>query len=172
MQSELFDLRERIRAAEDVLARTEIRASQEGRIVQLRIHTAGGVIGPGDPLMDIVPSEEAMVISARIDPSDIDIVHPGLLAEVRLTPFSARSLAPLQGQVTSVLADRLVDELTGGAYYLARVELTGDVAEALGGATPYPGMPAEVMIVTGTQTTLDYLLSPLTTSFRRSLREQ
>ena len=172
VQSELFDLRERLRAAEDVLARTEVRAPRDGRIVQLRIHTSGGVIGPGDPLMDIVPSQDLMVINARIDPTDIDIVHAGLAAEVRLTPFSARSLAPLKGRVTSVSADRLIDEITGAPYYHARIELTEDPAIALDGATPYPGMPAEVIVVTGTRTALDYLISPLETTFRRALREQ
>ncbi len=155
-----------------MLRRTAIRAPLAGTIVGLQVHTLGGVIGPGEPLMDIVPSGDRLVIEAQINPIDIDVVHPGLVAQVRLMPFSMRNTAPLDGTVTSVSADRLTDERTGESYYLARVELNEDPAKALGGASLYPGMPAEVMVVTGERTALAYVFKPITASFNRAFREE
>jgi HlyD family type I secretion membrane fusion protein len=171
-EAQIFDLTERQRAAEDVLARTSIRAPMDGTVVGLRAHTHGGVIGPGAPILDIVPSGERLVIEARIDPNDIDVVQPGLPAQVRLTPFNARGTAPLAGRVAAVSADRLADERTGVPYYLARVDFVDDPAKALDGAALTPGMPAEVMIATGARTALDYFLRPITRSFNRAFREQ
>ena len=121
--------------------------------------------------MDIVPSGDRLIIEAQIDPQDIDIVHKGLNAHVRLTSFSQRSAVPIAGRVISVSADRLTDERSGFSYYLAKVALTEDPYEILDGAVLYPGMPDEVMIVTGSRTALDYLLRPITSSLRRSMRE-
>ena len=172
VQSELFDLAERIRAAEDVLRRTEIRAPQAGTVVGLQVHTVGGVIGPGTPLLDIVPSGDRLVIEAHVDPMDIDVVHPGLTAQVRITAFNARNIEPLKGRVMSVSADRLIDEHSGQPYYLIRVEITRDPAKVMDRATLYPGMSAEVMIVTGTRTALEYIVKPITTGLNRAFREQ
>ena len=172
VQTELFDLAERIRTADDVLGRTDIRAPLSGTVVDLQVHTRGGVIAPGAALMDIVPSNEKLVIEANVDPIDIDVVYPGLEAQVMLTAFSMRNAKPLKGLVTSVSADRLIDERTGQAYYRARIELTEDPAKAFEGATLYPGMPAEVMIITGARTALGYIFKPISTSFNRAFREQ
>ena len=171
VQSELFDLSERIGAARDVLSRTEIRAPLDGTVVNLRVHTTGGVIAPGEQLLDIVPSDEPLVIEARIDPNDIDIVHPGLPAQVRLSAFSQRTMVPLDGRVVWVSADSMTDERTGQSYYLARVVLTGDPGKVLEGASLYPGMAAEVMIVTGARTAFEYLVRPIAMSLNRAFRE-
>ena len=172
VQAELFDLAERIRAAEDVLGRTDIRAPLAGTVVGLQVHTPGGVIAPGAALMDIVPSGVKLVIEANVDPIDIDVVHPGLEAQVRLTAFSMRNAKPVAGRVVSVSADRLIDERTGQAYYRARIELTEDPTKAFEGATLYPGMPAEVMIVTGARSALGYIFYPISSSLNRAFREQ
>lgn len=172
-QAELLDLEERIRAARDVLARSVITAPTDGIVVGLEVHTPGAVISSGQPLMDIVPTSDIKVIEARIGPEDIDVVHPDLKAEVRLTATSGRNQRALDGRVRSVSADRLLDDRTGAPYFLARVELEDpDLKAKLAGVDLYPGMPAEVIIVTGERTPLDYLLQPLRTSFRRALREQ
>ncbi len=165
-QAELYDLNERVRAAEDVLARTEIRAPLSGTVVDLRVHTAGGVIASGAPLLDIVPREERLVVEAKVDPKDIDVVREGLDAQVRFTAFNQRHRAPTEARLTSVSADLLTDEASGRSYYLARVELAeGTVTELR------PGMQAEVMIVTGARSALDYLLEPLVLSLNRAFRE-
>ena len=171
VQGELLDLGERLRAAKDVAKRTEIVAPQAGTIVGLRVHTTGGVISPGQELLDIVPSGDRLVIEAQVDPQDIYIVHAGLEAHVRFTSFNQRSAIPIAARVISVSADRLIDERSGLSYYLAKIELTEDPGEILEGAELYPGMPAEVMIVTGSRTALDYLLRPITSGLRRSMRE-
>jgi len=171
VQSELLDLAERIRAAEDVRARIEIRSPQDGIVVGLAAHTSGGVIAPGERLMDIVPSGDRLIVEAKVDPQDIDIVHDGLPARVRFTSFGQRNLVPIEGRVQSISADHISDERTGASYYLARIELTEDPGPALDGGVLYPGMPAEVMIVTGSRTALEYFLEPLTRTLERSMRE-
>jgi len=171
-QAELFDLMDRIRASGDKLIRTEVRAPIGGIIVNLQVHTPGGVIAPGAPLLDIVPSDDPLVIEARIDPGDIDVVRPGLDAQVRITAFSQRNMTPIPGIVTYVSADRLDDERTGIGYYVARIKLAEkDIAEALLGAELQPGMQAEVMIATGARTALEAIISPLSSSFNRAFRE-
>lgn len=172
VQTELYDLRERIRAAEDVLTRTQIRAPQDGIVVNLQLHTEGGVVAPGQPILDIVPSKERKVVEARIDPQDIDVVKPGLEARVRLTALPQRNLVPIEGKVTSVSADRLVDEKTGLSYFSARIELTDDPRKGgLKDEVLYPGMQAEVLIVTGSRTLLEYMTGPVMQSFNRAFRE-
>lgn len=172
VQSELSDIIERVRFAEDVQGRTEIRAPLDGTIMNLRIHTLGGVIGPGAALLDIVPSRDRLIIEAKIDPSDIDVIHPDLSAYVRLTAFNQRDLVPLTGIVTQVSADLLTEESTGISYYLARIELSPGQFETLKNVSLYPGMQAEVIIVTGQNTALDYLLKPILKSIRRAFREE
>ena len=171
VQADLFDLEERERAAKDVLNRTVIRAPLKGTVVNLQVHTLGGVIAPGAPLLDIVPSEDRLIVEARVSPSDIDIVQVGLLAQVRFTAFSQRQTQPVDATVTAVSADRLTDERTGEIFYLARIEIKDDLAEKLGANKLYPGMQAEVMIVTGERTALEYFLKPITSSLNRAFRE-
>ncbi len=162
----------RLRAAEDVIARSSIRAPIAGTVVGLKVHTSGGVIKAGEPLLSIVPRDEPLVIEARIDPNDIDIVHKGLPAQVRLTPFNARMIPPIPASVVWVSADAMNDQNNGSSYYLARVKLSGLPSELPEGVQLYPGMPAEVMILTGERTFLSYLAAPITRSFRRAFREK
>ena len=152
--------------------RTAIAAPIGGRIVDLKVHTVGGVVLPGQPLLDIVPSDDNLIVDAKVDPKDRDVVRPGLPAEVRFTAFSQRTASPVQAKVLSVSADRLNDERTGQPYYLARIELVGDPSAALGGASIHPGMQSEVMIVTGQRTALSYLLRPVTRSLNRALTDE
>ena len=171
VQASMFDIDERLNAARDVLSRTEIRATQAGAVVALKVHTKGGVIAPGQALLDIVPGDDLLIIEARVDPKDIDVVSWGLLARVRFTAFSQRNAIPMNGRVLSVSADNLIDERTGESYYLARIKLDKDPADVMDGVRLYPGMQAEVMIVTGSRTALEYLLSPIIQSMNRALRE-
>jgi HlyD family type I secretion membrane fusion protein len=171
VQADLLALEEQIRAAEDVLQRTVITAPMDGTVVGLQVHTPGGVIAAGEPLLDIVPSGDRLIIEAQVNPEDIEVVNKGLEARVRLTAFNSRHVAPLQGRVISVSADRLIEEGTRRPYYLARVELAADPAAILGETPVAPGMSAEVLILTGQRTPLDYFLEPITRSFWRAFRE-
>ena len=160
-----------LRAAEDTLARAEIRAPIAGTVVDLKVTTSGGVIKAGDPLLFIVPRDLPLVIDAVIDPNDIDVVRAGLSAHVRLTPYNARFLAPIPAKVAWISRDRLLDPRTNQHYYSARIDLLKKPSEIDKSIVLQPGMPAEVIIVTGERTMLDYMLAPLVRSFRRSMRE-
>lgn len=158
----------------DVLDRTLIRAPIDGRIMNLRVTTeAGGVIGPGEPILDIVPLDGGVVIDARVKPVDIDTVKPGMTARVMLTAYRQRSMPQIEGHLRSISGDRLVDDRTGEPYFLAQIEVDpADLSAAGEDIRMMPGMPAEVMILTGDRTMLDYLAQPLTESLFRSFREQ
>ncbi len=171
-QRDVAELRDRIRAQEDVLRRMAVEAPQAGVVVALRFHTTGGVIAPGDAILDIVPSEDELTIEARVRSDDIDVVHAGLAAKIRLSAFRRRTTPTIAGLIARVSADRFEDERTGIPFYLARVEVDSDELAALDDVKLYPGMPVEVMIATGERLALDYLLSPITDSIHRAFREQ
>ena len=119
----MSDAIEKEKAAEDVLKRTTIYSPISGNVVSLQVHTIGGVIKPAEPIMDIVPNKEKLVVEAKIKASDIDVVKIGLLAKVQLSAFNARSTPTLLGEVTRISADILTDQKTGDSYYLTRVEI-------------------------------------------------
>ena len=171
-QRDLAELRDKNRAQEDVLRRMAVTAPQAGVVVALRFHTTGGVITPGEAILDIVPSGDKLTIEARVHADDIDVVRPGLEAHVRLSAFRRRTTPMVAGLVTRVSADRFEDERTGMPFYLARVEVDSDELAALEDVKLHPGMPVEVMIATGERPALDYLLSPITDSIHRAFREQ
>lgn len=169
-QSQIFQLRERLLAARDQLSRTEVKAPEDGVITDLRIHTAGGVIGAGAPLMDLVPRQDRLIVSARLRPEDIDVVHPGLSAEVHLVPYNQRRVPRLKGTVVHVSADRLLDKRTDQPYYATRIRID-DAQVAANDIQIVPGMPVQVFITTGRGTVALYALRPLLDSFRGAFRE-
>lgn len=170
-QGDVIELHERLAAAEDVLSRTEIVAPIEGTIVGLNVSTVGGVIASRQPLMDIVPEDEELLIKARLEPKDIDVVRSGQRAFIRLTAYSQRNRQPLIGNVVSVSPDSLIDEASGLSYYLARIALPELAATDYSDAQLYPGMQAEIMIQVGSRSPVDYLIQPIRESMNRALRE-
>lgn len=172
VQTQIADFQERLKAAEDVFNRIAIVAPQAGEVTGLMFHTKGGVIQPGVPIMDIVPQDDKLIIEARVSPLDIDVVHTGLPARIRLSAYKTRRVPTLDGEVVTVSADRFVDKATNIPYYLARVEIDNDELKELHEVDLYPGMPADVLIVTGQRTLLSYLLNPIGDSFFRAFREQ
>ena len=172
VRGELGKVTEPLAASEDKLKRTVVTAPVSGTVVELHFKTRGGVIRPGEPILDLVPAEEELLIDAHVAPTDIDVVYPGLLAQVHLTPYSKRRLPQIEGRVRSVSADSLRDDRAGTPYYLARVEVDRQQLAELGKDIQLvPGMPAEVMIVTEERTLFGYLLQPFLDVFRRGLRE-
>lgn len=172
VRAELAGLEEKLLASQDVLARTVITAPVSGTIVNLKFKTESGVIQPGTPILDIVPTDEKLLIDAHVSPMDIDIVNIGLKAQVQLTALSVRRTPRVDGVVRSVSADRLIDETTGQPYYLARVEVNrADVKNADPNAELVPGMPADVLIITGQRTMFKYLFEPLFETIWKSFRE-
>lgn len=172
VQVQVSSLGEQMRAAEDVVRRIEIKAPISGQVVGLNVHTIGGVIAPGEKLLDIVPSNDKLVVEAQINPQDIDIVQVGLPAQVRLSAYKQRSIHPVTGKVITVSADRIDNPQTGQSYFTARVEIPAKEFNDLKDVKMTPGMPAEVMVVSGSRTMLGYLFDPLTHSFGRAFREE
>lgn len=173
VQGELFDLREKMQSLQDTVERTVIKAPENGMVMGLAVHTIGGVIKPGESLLDIVPKGEKLVIEAEVAPLDIDRVHAGLKADVRLSVFKSATTPRVEGEVISVSADRLTHERTGASYYLARVALSEEELKKLEEAKRFlvPGMPVEVLINTGQRTMLEYMMQPLTNAFAKSFIE-
>lgn len=170
-QAQLFDVTQRLVAARERLARTEIRAPAAGRVLGLTLHNVGTVVGPGRPILDLVPQNEDLIVNAQVSTMDIDRVHEGLKAEVRFSSFKQSVVPKLDGIVTNLSADRLSDEKSGMAYYQAQIELTPDSYAKLGEVELLPGMPAEVLITTGERTVLEYLLQPITNAVARAFTE-
>jgi HlyD family secretion protein/epimerase transport system membrane fusion protein len=169
---ELANITERLTASEDVLARTAITAPVAGTVVNMKFKTIGGVIQRGEPILDIVPSEDKLLIKARVSPTDIDVVHTGLEARVHLTAYRSRNLPRIAGVVRYVSADRIVEEKTGTPYYMTHVEVSREELARLGPEIKLmPGMPAEVLIVTGQRTMFQYMFQPFLDAIRRSFRE-
>lgn len=168
----LASVTERLSASQDILDRTVVTAPVSGYVVGSRFKSPGGVVIRGEPIMEIVPADERLLIDARVAVVDIDVVHVGQHAAVHLTSLEAYRLPRIEGVVRTVSADRIVDERSGLAYYLARVEVPpGEMAKLDGSTELVPGMPAEVLIVTGERTMMEYLLEPFQAAFRRSFRE-
>lgn len=163
---------EKYRAAKDDLGRIEIKSPATGQVVGLAFQTVGGVIGPGQKLMDIVPEEQALLIEARVAPHLIDRVHKDIAVDVRFSSFAHSPQLVVDGKVVSVSADLLVDPQTGVGYYLARVGVTSEGYKKLGKRQLQPGMPVEVIFVTGERSMLTYLLSPLTKRLAASMKEE
>ncbi len=172
-QNRVAETEEKIKAATDTLERVLITAPQSGVVTGMKFFTLGGVVPPGEPIMDIVPQEDRLVIDAQVQPLDIDVVHKGLPADVRLSAFRARFVPPLEGEVEYVSPDRFTDEQTGHNYYVARVTVDQDELQQLADSIRlYPGMPVEVLIITGRRSFISYLFDPLTRSFNRAFREE
>jgi len=172
VQTSINDVEERMISAKDVLSRMEIRAPLGGVVVDLKFFTPGGVIAPGAPIADIIPQNDKLIVEAQVQPLDIDIVKVGLPARVTLSAFKQRTTPTLDGTVIYVSADSLVDKRTGAPYFSARVEISKEQLDRIDDVELSPGMPADVMIVTGSRTAFQYLFDPLRESMRRAFREQ
>lgn len=170
-ESQILQLRERLRTVDDQLARTDIRAPEDGVIMDLRIHTTGGVIGAGEPLVDLVPRAGHLILSANVRPEDINRVHAGLEAQVHLLPYNQRRVPLLKGKVEYVSADRMVDKQNGQPYYAATIRVTDDRLAKMSDVELVPGMPAQALIETGNSSVAFYAVRPLLDSFNRAFRE-
>jgi protease secretion system membrane fusion protein len=180
VDSQLADVRrevqadaDKFRAASQELARTIIRAPAEGQVVGLAAQTVGGVVGPGQKLMDIVPEHEALLLETRVPPHMIDRVHPGLATDVRFSSFAHSPMLVLEGKVDSISTDLIVEPQNPNiAFYLARVSITPAGLKELGGRQLQAGMPAEVVVKTGERSILTYLLHPLMKRVAASMKEE
>jgi HlyD family type I secretion membrane fusion protein len=171
VQRTLAELWSQMPSRQDILERTVIRAPISGTVMSLRATTETGVIRPGEPVLELVPEDAMLIIDARVRPTDIDRVRPGLEARVLLTAYKQRNLPRINGVLRSISADRLVDDRTGEAYFLAKVVVNTEDLALLDEVQLSPGMPADVMILNDEQTFIDYMLGPILQSMRRSFHE-
>jgi HlyD family type I secretion membrane fusion protein len=142
-----------------------------GEVVGLRVFSPGAAVGPRDVLMEIVPTDKTLIIEARIRPEDINHVHAGSEADIRLTAYKQRTTPLVQGSVTYVSGDRLVDTQTGAPYYVVHIGVPPGALADAGNLRLQAGMPAEIFVRTDQRSALDYLLAPVTSYLRRGMRE-
>ncbi|MGJ5008748.1 HlyD family type I secretion periplasmic adaptor subunit [Bradyrhizobium oligotrophicum] len=171
-RAKLSDLREKLVVAEDVLRRVDIRAERDGIVMNMKVHSVGAVVKPGDTLAEIVPVGEGVDVMAHVSPRDIESVAIGQRAEVRFSNFSSRTTPTIFGKVSSVSADAMSDEASKQSYYSARVvidysTIPPEIAEKI-----LPGMQADVIISTGERTVLEYLVGPLLNTLAKTFREK
>ncbi|TDT75393.1 HlyD family secretion protein [Litoreibacter halocynthiae] len=174
VQSELESVSEQARRAESVLKRSEVLAPVSGTVVTLHYHTAGGVIESGKPIAEILPSGEPLIIEVSVPRTEVDVVHQGQMATVRLTGLNARTTPILEGKVFYISADAILDrqQEVPQEVYVARVSVSPEQLSRVRGFSPTPGMPAEIMIQTEARTFFQYLIKPITDSMNRAFREQ
>ena len=163
---------ERKVTAEDQLKRTDIRAPQDGTVFQLAVHTIGGVITAGDPIMLIVPDADNLSVEVKVNPQDIDQLQLNQKAILRFTAFNVRTTPEIEGTVTRISADTSTDQRTGQSYYTVRIAMAADQVERLGDVKLLPGMPVEAFVQTGDRTMFSYLMKPLHDQFVRAFREK
>jgi HlyD family secretion protein len=164
---------ERKVTAEDQLRRIDIRAPQDGMVLQSTVHTVGGVITAGDAIMMIVPQADDLSVEAKVNPQDIDKLQIGQKTLLRLSAFNQRTTPELNGKVTRVSADVTTDQRTGQSYYTIRVSMPPAEVARLGSDNKLiPGMPVEAFVQTGDRTMFSYLMKPLSDQLMRSFREK
>lgn len=177
VDARLAELAPQLAGARERLELTRLRAPADGVVVGLTVHTVGGVVRPGERVMDVVPEGQDLIIEARVRPQDADDLEPGQTTEVRISAFGGRNLPIVHGEVRQVSADRFTDERNGEGYFLAQVVVPPDQLALLadaenGGRRLRAGLPAEVVVPTRKRTALQYLLEPLNQAVWRSLREE
>ena len=163
---------ERKVTAEDQLKRIDIRAPQDGTVFQLAVHTVGGVITAGDPIMLIVPEADNLSVEVKVNPQDIDQLQLNQKAILRFSAFNARTTPEIEGIVTRISADTSTDQRTGQTYYTIRISMPAEQIERLGNVKLLPGMPVEAFVQTGERTMLSYLMKPLHDQVMRAFREK
>lgn len=170
-QSSLAELGPKIDAARDVLNRTRVTAPASGSVVGLAIFTEGGVIQPGARVLDIIPSDDPLIVDARLQLSDVNEVRPGATADVRLTGVARNERPRLRGEVLTVSADKLTDDRSGKGYYSLRVKIDPDDVRA--SRVPLQaGMPTETIVTTRPRTLVNYLFGPLIDELTGAFREK
>jgi HlyD family secretion protein len=172
VQAKTAEFVERKTTAEDQLKRIEIRAPQDGIVHQSMVHTVGGVINAGEPLMLVVPEADELSIEVKVLPQDIDQLRPGLDTVLRLSAFNQRTTPELKGKVSLIAADLVTDQRSGMQYYPVRVAFAEGERSRLGDLKLVPGMPVEGLIQTGYRTVFSYLTKPVADNMAKAFREE
>jgi HlyD family secretion protein len=172
IRAKTAELVERKVAAEDALKRVDIRAPIGGVVHQLTVHTVGGVISPGEPIMLVVPEADSLEVEAKVAPQEIDQLRVGQPAVLRFVAFSQRTTPEIDGTVSRISADVSEDSKTGYRYFTIRVSVSDRELTRLGNVKPVPGMPVEVLMQTSPRSVISFLLKPLQDQLTRAFREK
>ena len=171
-ETQLLKLKESLPILEDRLNRSIVKSSIEGVVNRLLVNTVGGVVQPGEALLEIVPVDDELLIEVEISPKDIAYVFPGQHAIIKLTAFDFSRFGSLTGTVTNVGADSIQKE-DGSVWYICQIAVVGDGLTSLGeNIEMFPGMVAQVDIVSGEKTVLNYFLEPVTKIANEAFRER
>jgi HlyD family type I secretion membrane fusion protein len=165
------ELEERLRPSQDQVERQMVRSPVDGEVMSMRVSAVGEVVGPREPILDVVPEHEKLVVEARIHPQDIDHVHKDAPAEVRLSAFDARTVPLLPARVTFVSPDRVADPDSAESWFVATVEVDAASLKNFPQVHLHAGMPAELFVTTPQRTLFQYLTKPLVLFSNRAMRE-
>lgn len=172
VRRQLSDVRQQLVVAEDAQRRFELKAPIAGTVQQMRIFTVGGVIRPGDPVLDLVPATDVLVIQAKISPLDVDRLTQGMRAEIRFPSFRYFGADIITGSLRSVSRDRLIEDGSREPYFAAEVTVDRASIPRVFGDRLTAGIPADVIIPTEPRTVMNYLLTPISERFDKSMRER
>ncbi|GAB3444055.1 HlyD family type I secretion periplasmic adaptor subunit [Massilia solisilvae] len=155
------------------LANVDVKAPVDGTVVNTAVFTEGGVVGSGARLMDIVPSDDPLIVEGSLPTNLIDKVHPGLKVEIMFVAFNTNRTPHIEGEVEQVAADRTVDEKSGQSFYKVRVRVTPQGAKMIAShhLNIVPGMPVELLVKAGERTMMNYLLKPIFDRAKSSMSE-
>ena len=169
-QAAKADAVQRLQAAEDLLAKREVVAPEAGTVTDIKSFTPGSSISPGQPVLDLVPAQQTLLIEAPVVPTDIEHVHVGQRVNIRLSAYKAHRVPTVEGRLVYVGADRQLDPQSNPVFYV-RAELDRDALKPFPGVVVYPGMPADVLIIGGERTAFDFMISPIRDGMRHGMRE-
>jgi len=168
----LSDQREQLISVSDLKERIHLRAPSAGIVHKIAVTTIGGVISPGQEIMQIIPRDDRLIIESQVNPQDIDQVFPGQTTTVRFSAFNQRTTPEVNGEVLAMSADRLTDPVTGFPYFSVKVNIPREEMKRLNGVTLIPGMPAEAFMQTRSRSVMSYLLKPVKDAMRHAGREE
>jgi adhesin transport system membrane fusion protein len=168
----LKSLQQIMSAGEDRVTRTDIRSPVRGTIKQINLNTIGGVVRPGESIMEIVPLDDTLLIEARIRPADIAFLHPGQKAMIKITAYDFSIFGGLDGVLEAISADTIEDD-DGESFYKVKLRTQKNAISYRGEELPImPGMTASIDILTGKKSVLAYLLKPILRAKQNALRER
>jgi len=170
---EIVALYNQLSASKDILKRSAIASPVSGKIMNIKYHTIGAVVPPGGEIMNIVPQHEELIIEAKVKPQDIDNVVIGMKSKIQLTAYKGKKVPKLNGEVINISPDILTNEQTRESYFLARISISKkDIEKLKSKIELYPGMPAQVFIITGSRSLISYMFTPISDSAYKAFREE
>jgi HlyD family type I secretion membrane fusion protein len=171
-ETKIAEGRERLVTANDVMRRIDVASPVDGTVMNLQIHSKGGVVSPGQAMMEVIPDKDSIIVEVQISPTDVGTVHPGDQVTLHVNSVDARLAPMIFGTLETITADRMTDQRTGMPYYKGRVTISPEQLARLGNVQLHSGMSVEAMIKSGEQTALQYALKPLLNRMHRAFKER